>query len=124
MDSDARTPPKTSIEWCITASAPNPQSRRASHKTSGASPTTSCAASTPTRNSRPVYSTSSHADGPLSVRVGDKVQVFWDQGTGEGEWYAGEVTEVCKSDETYCVHYFLDHKEIRHAGDRLIYRLI
>lgn len=46
--------------------------------------------------------------------------MFWDI---EGEWYAGEVIEVSKSDETYCVHYFLDNKENWHAGDRPIRRL-
>ena len=68
---------------------------------------------------RPIY-TSSHTDGPVSVCVGDNVEVFWDS---MGEWYAGEVLSVDHSDETYLVHYFADNEEHWHTGDMNVRRL-
>ena len=73
----------------------------------------------PTLRDRPVYPTC-RPDGPVSVCVGDKVEVFWDM---EGEWYEGEVIAVDNSDETYLVHYFADNEEHWHTGDMDIRRL-
>ena len=101
-------PPKTrrASRKSSRAAAPTRKTNRTSRKPSRAAGSPPKTSRTPRNRVR--ASAPTRTDGPVCVNVGDRVEVFWDT---LGEWYAGEVIDVDKSDETYMVHYFEDNQK-------------
>ena len=60
-------------------------------------------------------------DGPVCVKVGDRIQVYWES---EAMWYGGKVLKVDDTDNTYLVHYFADCAELWHGSDMDVRALV
>ena len=104
----------------VVAASRKPRAAAAASRKQRATSRNTRAATRASRDTRADVSASRH-DGPVCVRVGDRVEVFWE---GEGEWYAGEVVEVDNSDETYKVHYFVDGCDEWHGSDMDVRTLV
>ena len=108
----AAAPPPQTSRAATSPPKPTRATRKSSRRDAGAAPKTNHASSL-RPNSSPTIHGWSLTDGPVSICVGDKVEVFWDT---MGKWYAGEVVALDESDQTYMVHYFADHEEYWHPG--------
>ena len=73
------------------------------------------AAAAATTNSSPAAAAAADSNSDLEWsfphEIGDRVEVYW---PAEGQWFAGDIEDICDAEEQFLVHYIDDDEEYWH----------